>query len=140
MTKYPTLKAAQADTRTPAYRIIEATDTDGATIYLRVMARTDEAIYATIVAHLAAQGIKVVTDHPAAAPRQMTEAELLRQRRADIGIRMQANAGGFPGSERYNAERAAMDEMAAFDRAHPEVIAGIRAEDQANMTDETMWR
>jgi hypothetical protein len=52
----------------------------------------------------------------------MTLAEL-KEARLELVETMLACEGGFPGSKEYRAESEAMQALADFDAAHPEVYA-----------------
>lgn len=54
-------------------------------------------------------------------------SELIEVRNAITNQLADCERGAFPGSTAWNAERAALASLVAFDVAHPEVIAALRA-------------
>ena len=57
-----------------------------------------------------------------------TVNDLRAERKALTNRLANCDSGAFPGSREWRAERAAMDALAAFDAAHPEVLVAINAE------------
>ena len=58
---------------------------------------------------------------------QQTPEEILAERRAELVWRLQDSAGAFPGSRQWHDGRAAEAELGAFDDAHPEIVAAVKA-------------
>lgn len=56
--------------------------------------------------------------------------DLINQRRELTDALANCESGAFPGSAARRREMAAMMALDAFDKAHPEVIAQIRAADR----------
>jgi hypothetical protein len=55
----------------------------------------------------------------------MSTETLIEQRRDLTTSLSYCERGAFPGSRAWREEKAALDALAAFDAAHPEVIAEI---------------
>lgn len=59
----------------------------------------------------------------------------LADQRAEIAGRLADRAGAFPGSSAWRQAQALEAELAAFDAAHPEVVAEINARRAARTSD-----
>ena len=65
--------------------------------------------------------------------------EKLIQERIDLVIESD-DGGAFPGSREWLRANAVAAKLAAFDAAHPEVLAHCRAEHRARMLDSAVGR